>query len=127
MRRVAAAGWIGMLWVFCAGGCTPSPRLTFPLAPLADSGDVITYDTNGNGKADFGLLKEGGRVVALTYDDDEDGRWARTYRLADYAQEHVPHLIVMFFAEPGLLDGLVQRVAGSAWSEAPKGSRSLSL
>jgi len=30
----------------------------------------------------------------------------------------VPHLIVMFFAEPGLLDGLVQRVAGSAWSEA---------
>jgi deferrochelatase/peroxidase EfeB len=30
----------------------------------------------------------------------------------------VPHLAIMFFAEPGLLDGFVQRSAGSAWKDA---------
>src|SRR5258706_1668735 len=30
----------------------------------------------------------------------------------------VPHLLVMFFAEPGRLDALVQRTKGDAWNEA---------
>ncbi len=30
----------------------------------------------------------------------------------------VPHLLVMFFAEPGQLDALVQRTTGNAWNDA---------
>jgi hypothetical protein len=120
MRRVAAAGWMGMLLVLCAGGCTPSPRLTFPRAPLADSGDVVTYDTNRDGKADFGLLKEGGRVVAVAYDDDEDGRWDRTYRLADYANERVPHLIVMLDSIPFEPVRARYAAGGFRWMDPPQ-------
>lgn len=120
-RRAAVAGWTGMLLIVIGGaGCTPSARLTFPRAPMADSGDIVTYDTDGNGKADFGLLKEGGRVVALTYDDDEDGRWDRTYRLADHANERVPHLIVLLDSIPFERVAARYEAGDFRWMDAPQ-------
>jgi hypothetical protein len=81
-------------------GCAPAARLTFPRAPLSETPDAVRYDTNADGKPDFILLKDDGRVTAVAYDDDQDGRPDRVYRLADYAADRVPHLIVLLDSIP---------------------------
>jgi hypothetical protein len=86
--------------VVCASGCAPSARLTFPREPLIETPDAERYDTDGDGKPDFALLKESGRVVAVGYDDDEDGHLDRVYRMADYPADGVPHLILLLDSIP---------------------------
>src|SRR5438093_10798618 len=78
-------------------GCTPpSQKLTFPKSPLSHSADAIWYDVNHDGKRDFGLLRDAsGRFDTLAYDDDQDGKPDRLYRLRDYQNESVPHLIIL--------------------------------
>jgi hypothetical protein len=91
---------LGVLLVALHAGCAPSARLTFPRAPLSESADETRYDIDRDGRPDFALLKESGRVTALAYDDDEDGRPDRVYRLADYPADRVPHLILLLDSIP---------------------------
>ena len=79
----------------------PSERLSFPAAPLTHRGDETWYDVDGNGKADFALVRNtAGRVDRLLYDDDEDGRPDREYRLDDYPADQVPHAIILLDSIP---------------------------
>ena len=83
-------------------GCAPlGPRLTFPQAALRRDANDTWYDVNRDGRADFALQYEThGRVESLAYDDDEDGEVDRAYRLADYANERVPHLVLLLDSIP---------------------------
>src|SRR5438105_13364495 len=84
------------LLVLAIGCAPPSQKLTFPKSPLSRTADTIWYDVNHDGKPDFGLLRdESGRVDTLAYDDDQDGKPDRLYRLRVYANESVPHLIIL--------------------------------
>jgi hypothetical protein len=77
-------------------GCAPwEPKLTFPVGAIRERGNETWYDVNRDGKADFGV----GRGVVL-YDDDEDGTVDRVYELSDYANEDVPHVIVLLDSLP---------------------------
>jgi len=50
---------------------------------------------------DFSLARDAsGKVAELQYDDNEDGTPERIYRLADYANESVPHLIILLDSIP---------------------------
>src|SRR5437762_8283170 len=82
--------------------CAPShAHLTFPAAPASRSPDAWWYDVNHNGKRDFGMLRdETGRMNVLAYDDDEDGKPDRIYRLSDYDNTTVPHLIILLDSTP---------------------------
>ena len=76
-------------------------RLTFPRTPLHTNEQGRFYDVHHTGKADFAILKdETGRLNMLAYDDDGDGRFDRYYRLSDYANQDVPHLVVMIDSMP---------------------------
>jgi hypothetical protein len=46
------------------------------------------------------LKNSGGRVESIAYDDNGNGHWERIYRLADYSERNVPHLIVMLDSIP---------------------------
>lgn len=84
------------------GGCiAPNERLSFPAAALEVSPSARRFDTNGNGKTDFSIeADQNGRLVVLSYDDDEDGRADRIYRLSEYAADEVPHLIILLDSIP---------------------------
>ena len=64
------------------------------------------------------------RLGDLGANDPSHWEWGDTLR-PDLPRPDtwVPHLIVMFFAEPGGLGGFVQAVTGSAWNEAFDGPR----
>ena len=67
-------------------GCqAPLASLTFPYRPLCASGQPQWFDVNHDGKNDFAItFDKQGRVDALCYDDDEDGKFDRIYHLKDY-------------------------------------------
>ena len=92
-----------MLCVVAAllAGCgAPSARLTFP-APLGHFPEGTAYDVHHRGRADFLLMEDGsGRVNAVAYDDAGDGHWNRVYRLDDYPNDRVPHLIILLDSVP---------------------------
>ena len=79
----------------------PNDRLTFPRKPLYVSDQGRFYDVHHTGKADFAILRdETGRLNVLAYDDDGDGRFDRYYRLSDYADRDVPHVVLMIDSMP---------------------------
>jgi hypothetical protein len=83
------------------GGCAaPRERLDFPTQPIERTVDAEWYDTSADGRRDFGITYSAGRADALHYDDDSDGQPDRVYRLADYANEEVPHVIVLLDSVP---------------------------
>jgi hypothetical protein len=88
--------------LFCHAGCSaPSARLTFPAAPISATAGTAWYDVNHDGKPDFGVrLGPDGRVDSLLYDDLENGTVSRSYRLADYADSDVPHVILLLDSLP---------------------------
>jgi hypothetical protein len=99
-RKLLVTSCAVLALVGCAGPA-PIPSLKFPRAPLTRSDKQIWYDTNGNAKADFGLLRDdSGKFNVLQYDDDEDGRPDRLYRLSDYDNAAVPHLIILLDSIP---------------------------
>jgi hypothetical protein len=85
------------------GACAPSQRLTFPTSPSREDGNLTWYQTSPayNGP-DFALRGDPatGRVDAVCYDDDRDGAVDRVYRLADYREDRVPHLIILLDSIP---------------------------
>jgi hypothetical protein len=85
------------------GGCSfaPHERLTFPKAPVRTDGRVTWYDVNRDGRADFAIvLNNDGRIDQLMYDDDQDGLPERSYYLSDYANEDVPHVVILLDSIP---------------------------
>jgi hypothetical protein len=99
--RAALGAGIGIA-VLALAGCAPTgPRLTFPTEPVRAEAGVRHYDTDGDGRADFAVTcPDGGRVESLSYDDDQDGRYDRSYRLDDYDSARVPHLIILLDSIP---------------------------
>ncbi len=92
--------------ILCAiaglAGCAPfEPHLSFPTAPIKSTPTETWYDANHDGKPDFALhYNAADRVDSLLYDDNEDGAPDRIYRLADYANQSVPHLIILLDSIP---------------------------
>jgi hypothetical protein len=83
-------------------GCVPRDRLTFPYRPLKASAEPQWFDMDGDGRKDFSIAFDpaGQRVESLGYDDDHDGQPDRVYRLADYAPDRVPHLVILLDSIP---------------------------
>lgn len=85
----------------CALGCASSKNLFFPEAPFSRTPQEIRYDVNGNGKADFALQADtDNRTTTLAYANEEDGSYARLYRINDYTADSVPHLIILLDSIP---------------------------
>ncbi len=84
-------------------GCAGDP-LRFPAKPALMTETQIAYSVRG--ASDFALLPDtragmpAGRLNVLAYDDDGDGRWDRLYRLSDYPNDEVPHLIILLDSIP---------------------------
>jgi hypothetical protein len=112
-----------LIFPLLVGACAPSQRLTFPTSPMREDGNLTWYQTSAayNGP-DFALRKDPatGRVDAVCYDDDHDGLVDRVYRLADYREDRVPHLIVLLDSIP--FDQVAKRYdAGDfRWFEPPQ-------
>lgn len=87
--------------LFLITGCSaPSARLTFPDATTR-SPQGWFYNVHHHSPADFALLADAnGRLTSAAYDDAGEGGFGRVYRLADYANESVPHLIVLLDSIP---------------------------
>ncbi|HZK80147.1 MAG TPA: hypothetical protein VFC46_03750, partial [Humisphaera sp.] len=90
------------IWAMLIGGCAvPSARLNFPAGPVERSQRGIFYDTEARGRADFALLRDDrGKLDVLAYDDAGAGKFNREYRLSEYANEDVPHLILLLDSIP---------------------------
>ncbi|HEX4792899.1 MAG TPA: hypothetical protein VH370_03850 [Humisphaera sp.] len=108
--------------ILAISGCAaPSARIPFPAQPIERSQRGWFYDVHGKGHADFGLLPdESGKLDVVAYDDDHSGRFNRRYRLSDYANDDVPHLILLLDSIP--FDAFMQRYhAGRlAWFDTPQ-------
>src|SRR4051812_43362810 len=101
--RTASTLLIVSLVAIAVFGCAPpGQHLTFPTSPLTRGADGDWYDVSGDGRPDFAMLRDPatGRLNTLAYDDDQDGRQDRIYRLDDYANESVPHLIILMDSIP---------------------------
>ncbi len=101
-RRLKQRWWALSCAVMVLVGCgPPSARLSFPAQPVGVSQKLHRYDVDRNGVPDFGVTFGGsGQAESLLYDDDEDGRFDRAYRLADYTNDRVPHLILLLDSIP---------------------------
>jgi hypothetical protein len=90
-----------ILLLFSLVGCAPRARLTFPYRRLIATTQPQSFDCDGDGRNDFAVtFDKSGRLDAVAYDDGEDGKFDRVYRLADYANEDVPHLILLLDSIP---------------------------
>ena len=98
MRRAFSA----ILLLLIVGGCAaPSARLSFPTHPTSHDAHGIYFNVRHHSVPDFAMLLDGtGRVDSVAYDDAGDGRFNRVYRLRDYADDDVPHLIVLLDSIP---------------------------
>ena len=77
-----------------------SDRLTFPATPLSRSSAGWFYDVHHTGAADFALLPdENGKLDILAYDNGNH-RLEYQYRLSNFRDEDVPHLIVLLDSIP---------------------------
>ena len=108
--------------VAISAGCrTAIEHLSFPTSPIEHTADADWYDVNHDGKPDFGVLRDSsGKVNVLEYDDDEDGKPDRIYRLSDYANDSVPHFILLLDSVP--FDEVAKRYdAGEfGWFDPPQ-------
>lgn len=112
---------LACLFLVFAGCHASVEHLTFPALPIRHTDQADWYDVNHNGKPDFGLLRDSsGKVNELAYDDDEDGTPDRTYHLGDYANESVPHLIILLDSIP--FNEVAKRYEKSefAWFDPPQ-------
>lgn len=91
-------------------GCTPGDRLHFERVAGKAVDRGVAFDTDRDGRDDFRLLRSesAGPFDELAYDDDQDGTPDRRFRLSDYAEDDVPHLIVLIDSIP--FDAVPQRL-----------------
>jgi hypothetical protein len=91
--------WYILLTV-SAGCIAPRAHLSFPKAPIERNADIEWFDVNGDGRRDFAVSYVNGKADAVLYDDDQDGRADRVYRLSDYANDDVPHAVILLDSIP---------------------------
>ena len=110
-----------ILCILACGCAAPSDRLTFPRKPIDVSSRGFFYDVHHHGRADFALLSNpSGRVNAVAYDDAGTGRFNRIYSLDEYANDDVPHLIILLDSIP--YHSMVERyeAGGFRWCDRPQ-------
>ncbi len=94
-----------MVWLV-AGGCAAAP---FPAGPQAVTPERSSYDTDGDGAADFFCLKNAaGRIDRIAYDDNGDGEADRIVHLDAIKPRQVRHLVIV-------LDGIPFDVVAEAY------------
>ncbi|MDA3897098.1 MAG: hypothetical protein PF482_13235 [Desulfobacteraceae bacterium] len=99
MMKLSIQFFLIILFVLTSG-CGATKHITFP-DPAPVTQKEILYDVNGNGISDFALQADAqGNISILAYDEDEDGRYERIYNINDYANEDVPHLIILLDSIP---------------------------
>jgi hypothetical protein len=83
-------------------GCgPPDMRLSFPASPMRQDHGITWYAATGDGKPSFGTsLDTIGRLDSLYYSDHEDAKPDRIYRLSDYADADVPHVLILLDSIP---------------------------
>ena len=100
-RRFASAVPLAALHVgLLLSGCAPSDHLHFPLHPVSQTSAAVVFDADHNRVPDFALLPSGPRAGHLAFDDDEDGTPDRLFDLTEYADDDVPHLVVLLDSIP---------------------------
>ena len=111
-----------LLLALCLMGCIPpSERLNFPCTPIERSSRGIFYDVHCTGHADFALLAdEHQKLDILAYSDAGDGKFNREYRLSDYANENVPHLIILLDSIPYQKFADAYAAGRFAWFDPPQ-------
>ncbi|MEM7626673.1 MAG: hypothetical protein AAF333_13850 [Planctomycetota bacterium] len=99
--RFAAAGIVVAACGVLAG-CVPGERMHFEQVPAVIAKDFVYFDTDRDGLLDFRFVRpaQGHRLDELAYDDNEDGTPDRRFRLSDYHNDSVPHLIVLIDSIP---------------------------
>lgn len=118
LRLVLIAATVPILTQGCFA---PSDRLSFPTTPTSVSEAGRIYDVDKDGKPDFAFLAgPSGSLDILAYDDNEDGTFDRRYSLADYRDEDVPHLIILFDSIPFSAVADRYREAGWTWFSPPQ-------
>ncbi|HWB55003.1 MAG TPA: hypothetical protein VG722_12445 [Tepidisphaeraceae bacterium] len=87
-----------LLLLFLAVGCAPSARLTFPYRRLVVSSKPQWFSVHHH--HDFGITFKNGRMDALLYDDNGDGKPDRVYHLRDYNPKNLPHFVLLLDSIP---------------------------
>ncbi len=112
-RKPGPAGWVvwtmlvGVAWL--VGGCAGPGAELFPIASVetrvrADGTSEQWYDMDGSGRADFcEIASEDGRIVAIGYDRNGDGRIDEKIVLADVPPEEHHHLVIILDSIPPLM------------------------
>jgi len=102
-------------------GCSFAPRARFSFSDIGRKvGSNEWLDVDQNEKSDFALgYDAAGNVDRVQYDDNEDGTPDRVYRLADYADDDVPHVVLLLDSLPYQV--LADRYAAGdfRWFHAP--------
>lgn len=100
--RLTMIHWLARLFLLSFAGCwAPSARLSFPQSPLKQAGGLTWYDVDHNGKPGFAIATDAnGRIDTLYYADHDDGKPDRIYHLSDYADQDVPHVMILLDSIP---------------------------
>jgi len=120
-RRMLVLAFFAIFPLLVFVGCSaPSARIDFPSHATEKSPRGWFYDMHATGRADFALLTdENHRLDIVAYDDDHSGRFNRRYRLSEYTNDDVPHLIILLDSLP--FDAFEQRYHEGrlAWFDPP--------
>ena len=95
--------------------------MSFHAAPIERSAKGIFYDVHHTGKPDFALLAdERGKFDILAYSDAGDGQFSRKYRLSEYGNQDVPHLIILLDSIPYQKFADAYAAGRFAWFDPPQ-------
>jgi hypothetical protein len=83
-------------------GCRPA-AVTFPARPVHSDASGSSWDTDGDGQADFFAYRTGPTVDRIGYDHDADGRADRIVRIGGAPGPQTRHLVI-------ILDGFAWQV-----------------
>jgi hypothetical protein len=110
-----------LFFALLAGCSAPSARLTFPTAPISRTDRGWFYDVHHHGRADFALLaNDTGGLDSVAYDDAGTGHFNRVYKLDDYANAGVAHLIVLLDSIPYEAIAERYRCGDFRWFDPPQ-------
>ncbi len=100
-RAVVACAILSLAFTTFCGCGAPTARLRFPIGPLEQNHSVVWYAAGHAGRPGFGTsLDETGTLDKIYYADKENGKPDRIYRLDDYADDEVPHVLILLDSIP---------------------------
>jgi hypothetical protein len=113
------AVWLMLLAVVSGCSFAPRERFAFHDTPLHRDAAVEWFDVDGDSRPDFAIGYVAERADRVMYDDNEDGVSDRVYRFADYADEEIPHVVLLLDSVP--FEVMQERYAGGdfRWFGAP--------